>query len=83
MDCAAAAVVFAASAAVWALVTLVLVELSCLPVTASVLVVDRRASSTFTTRLLAPLVPTETVLASVAIEPRPSATALFARVAAS
>ncbi|MNC11934.1 hypothetical protein D3C75_596450 [compost metagenome] len=80
VDCAAVAVVFAPSAAVWALVTLELVAYSCLPVTASLLVELRRASFTLTIRRLVPLEPTDTVLVSFATDQLPKATAPVAEL---
>ncbi len=72
---ALSAFVLAESATERAAVTLLLVAFSCLPVTASELVLLSRASATLTTRRLVLLFPTETLFASLATEPLPNATA--------
>lgn len=71
---ALSAFAFAESATDRAAVTLLLVEFSCFPVTASVLVAFKRPSATLTIRRLVEVFPTENEFASVASELAPMAT---------
>ena len=76
--CALFAVVTAESAEAWAALTALLVALSWLPFTASVLVASTSPALRLVICRVDPTAPTETVLASSAIDPCPSATALVA-----